>query len=493
MAEIASPLETGSSFVDLPRRYTDRYHADKDGFPVAYEGINFNIAEFLKQRRKQYEDIKANPKALTSQLYNISSTGVISLPTYNDTKGFFCCLLDPQESLVEMSEGYPDPSKFCIHPRPKFDGNVFRLRFGPDVKDWYFLRVLNPRIEAPIVHEIHSEYALNALRKGSEIAKAYGFADEPSIKESFIGLDDFANEWIVGTVLAEELKARKSFALNNITEFIAANVCNAGVTPTFEVITRGGEEILFRLLTTPSDEMINKVTILDTIISPDPIVLNVIKKEHIVQILYQVVMALSELRLIGGFRHNNLNVGNLYSIPIPFELKVGPKTIKHAYTIRISDFSKASMTLIGGNRIYNYNPVSDLILSPDSIIQLPRYHLGVPYYIIDFDDMLMAQHNPLPYCNDLDFYTLLVSMISIPQIFDAFFRNPGDETLKVRIWDLIWFPENVSEMYERLRALSIEIHDGKEVPHTRYLEILRNIPLRCDAMKRVLSAIQDLI
>jgi hypothetical protein len=462
--------------------YSERLKKTRNGFPSSYDKINFDPSDLFRQREKQYREITTRLPKLLENLYTVSSTGMISLPIFNSTSGFFCCLLKPQDNLVESDPGTPN---FCLHPYPKFDGQVYRLRFGPGFKDWYFLRTIETEICEAVVTELKSDLAKRSMRNNSEMAKAHGYYSEPSIKDSFVGLDDFANEWIIGTFLAEYLKS--NFLLNHITEFVGANICNSDRS-TFEVLTRGGEEDFHKIFSGDSDSdyfpvspIFRQETVKETF---EPTLENIelLETSFLINFIKQTLLVLELLSKTNGFRHNTLNLHNIYLVPNRCSIIIAGKTYNFEFTVRFGDFRNSSLTINEGYRLYNHKPVSESYINEGMLSLVPEYHLGSPVHVIDFPEMSVCQHLPYPYYRNLDFFTFFISLVTIPQVFNTFFRSKED--IFKRIWDTCWFPESVSEVFLRVKRGT-----ERELNHRDYLQILRGIPLRSDATKRIMDII----
>jgi hypothetical protein len=217
-----------------------------------------------------------------------------------------------------------------------------------------------------------------------------------------------------------------------------------------------------------------------------------IDSDIILQLLTQITSGLHMLQNYLVFISGDLKAGNVFVKSQPINTTyMGIKLIA-PFTCKIADYGKSSCMYPMNNgtylRFYNESILSNIYLSFDPFVPEIQHISNDYYYIVDHTFVSQVytrtMHMGVPFYKSFDFYTVLVSMLTLPAFYYMFF---SDNKLKSIFWDPIWYDVNeASEANHRIRQHMIE-NKGRSISDA--IIILRGLKLKCNALNIVLGKI----
>jgi hypothetical protein len=197
-----------------------------------------------------------------------------------------------------------------------------------------------------------------------------------------------------------------------------------------------------------------------------------IKLQPLISILKQCTLGLKLLIDTFDFRSGDLKAANILISDEHIKTNIYGLNIDSDFTCKIGDYGKSSITVKVGNhnyRLFSYNPYASLANIFDSTNVASN-----GYYMIDsrLITLSKARHSSHPYYQSFDFYTLLVSLLSIQEYHNIFF---ADHRL-VDMWNELFIEPIIIK--SRLLRETRSINDA--------ISILSGVKLRCDAIDLVI-------
>lgn len=233
--------------------------------------------------------------------------------------------------------------------------------------------------------------------------------------------------------------------------------------------------------------------------------LYLINESVVKQILTQITVGIHMLQHHVGFISGDLKAGNIFLKSDPIDTKYMGIQIKCPFTCKIADYGKSSAMfrqLNGGIiRFYNDSKLSNLYMkihpfSPNISQEDNEY-----YYTIGdiFTTQLYTRirHMGIPFYRSFDYYTVLVSLLTIPAFYYTFFAS---DNLRKIFWDPIWnckfrcgynpvasrsWDENGGiKIMEKIHTYVLE-RKGRKISDA--INILRGTRLKCQAVNIVID------
>lgn len=424
----------------------ERVTLGRDGKPVFYteEMSITKTPEFKVKRSQIIEDFIINISGFTRKLYVAKDRVLDSSMIYLDEKGFCCLLSDTNYVDLDTTPG------MCLHPKPSKIDDYYRLYYGTTDKDIYFLKVYQPKT---LTFELISS-SIPKIRSSDSF--------------SVIRTDEFTNDWLIGFYLWEKHPDLRQYLM----EYLAANICRRPTSAIFEIFLSGYNNSLYNI---NEPYYFEPLQITDSDIKEGSMIVTIMKPEIIATILGQIISYLNEADKIGLY-HNNLTSRSVYYERNDLEYKISGSSCPSTILIKVGDFARAGIKIKLDDKLYIIQR-GDIKLSETEV----RYKSNIPY----FD---LSRMSNLPGNSALDFYTFMVSFISLPTVFNCIFNNPRSE-LKYTIWDKLWFPRDASVIYTRITQLVMVIKEGKLISHQDCIDVLKGAMLK----RNILDEMKDLV
>ena len=168
----------------------------------------------------------------------------------------------------------------------------------------------------------------------------------PSIQElQFFGSDNFTNEYLIGFILDELYHKSQAGGLDGAVHFISATICNSGKkrkgTVIMEYADLGDVESFVK---NPLSSEFREVVIF-TDATGNRFQINGIKSNVIIDLYKQLVSNLDFLHRELEFNHGDLKANNALITSAPSRGNYQGITWNSNFTLKLADFSKASLTI----------------------------------------------------------------------------------------------------------------------------------------------------
>jgi hypothetical protein len=139
-------------------------------------------------------------------------------------------------------------------------------------------------------------------------------------------------------------------------------------------------------------------------------------------------------------------------------------------------------------RLFNHSKYADTYLRLFPFTPSLGNQFNEPYYIIDATTNLSAlthiRHAGVPIYFSWDSYTINISLLLIPEVF---YPVMSDNRLRSVLFDNLWFPDEYSEIWNRLHTA---VQQRKSNSYNIILDILRGLKLKCRANSILLEGLK---
>lgn len=209
------------------------------------------------------------------------------------------------------------------------------------------------------------------------------------------------------------------------------------------------------------------------------------------QILTQIVVSIHMLQKYIGFISGDLKAGNVFLKSEPIDTTYMGIKLQAPFTCKIADYGKSSCMWIYSDdtalRFYNENTLADLYLkihpfTPEVTMEDGEYYYTVGNLSVN-QIYTRTRHMGIPFYKSFDYYTVLISLLTQPEFYYIFFSTP--ELIEI-FWEPIWSNEGY--------AVADRIHEylsqGKGRRISEVIDLLKGFRLKCDAVNRVITALQ---
>lgn len=330
----------------------------------------------------------------------------------------------------------------------------------------------------------------------------------------FFGTDIFTNEYILANILNYIFKSSNlpSLSVNHIISSICLddNAGSQGVS-VMEYAKFGS---ILSLPETMAFEQYFENMMFSNSNSPSPT--RVFTKETILNIVKQIIISYDYLNNF-DFNHSDAKVANalVFDQPISFQYK--GLNVDSPFTVKLADFDKAAITLnlpitqnnnlhpqhakqnnsdpnTAENKDYDFIRFFNKSKIADAYFKLfpfsPKVGTinGEKFYQTDtkFNYQLFAQsrHTGLPFYRSYDIYTFLISFMMMPEVF---FKIFSDAELQMKLWQPLWFPDDSSEMFVKIRD---SVDSNVDPSFKNVVSILSKTKLKCNLSSDLIKTLQ---
>lgn len=441
----------------------------------------YDLTKMEKERTSLIENLNRNPRTFTLTIYNKSS-GTLASPYLSVNNSEICCLIRG-EQFKELN--YNNLPPVCNV------GQIAQLNETGKTSQPYLLTIGDKKFVLKIMRskDPFIEYITKPPSSTKNITP--GSCNYKDLKDySYIASDEFTNEYLIGYLLDFVFK-QYSGGLKNYVTFYTATICASKTlfkTNNYNIIMMEYCDLgsLNNIgLTLPFAPYLEP-----TKFNSDGIItnINVIKSDVLLDIFKQTITSLDFLQDKLQFVHGDLKTRNILLKNEKYSATYRGITINSPFTVKLADFGKSSMTMLLTDqqkpyRFYNYDSLASKYFIFTSFNPKINVANAENYYLIDnvTTSTLYAEfrHMGIPFYQTFDTYTFIISLLLIPEIFRAVFKTEFgvNNMIKPLIWDPLWFPDDVSTVYNALR---ISIKNGDENSMGTILSILKNIKLKCN-------------
>lgn len=452
--------------------------------------FNFSTDELLSQQNDIIRAFIYTPVAISKYTHyrgdipiefrykNIKSP-IIPLIPYNDPK--ICCILSKiQDSEIITPCGLISvtplgtPGKIGV-PYIIHDGTNELVVKMSKVNDLYSTYHSKPPTSIKEIDQLDAHYCLSNV----------------NLKNiRYIASDEFTNETLIAYVL-NYLVTQKPLPSLFVQHYQGAICSNDTGTYGLNIMENCDLGSLDRVITNPKfSKYLTNYEIDDLGYKTKK---KLIDTKIVTSILTQITCGLDMLQSYIGFVSGDLKAGNVFlkSEPINSEYK-GIK-LKADFTCKIADYGKSSCMLMSTNetaiRFYNDSKLSNIYLTIHPFDPNIK-HINDEYYyeignLYNNQIYTRTRHAGVPYFRSFDYYTMIVSTLTIPEFYYSFFAT---ESLRKVFWDPIWIDlETNKEVINRIKQYVL-LGIGRSFNDS--LNILKGIRLRCGAVSAVIDRIQ---
>jgi serine/threonine protein kinase len=310
---------------------------------------------------------------------------------------------------------------------------------------------------------------------------------------SYLGTDTFTNEFLIGFILQDlYFQPPSNFSrLDGVITFLNATVCNTDKKKGVIFMEYANLGDIIDLVQDPlNSEFRNTQDFRDQV--GNPIQLKSLKSSVIVDIFKQIVANLDFLHSELEFNHGDLKANNILVQSKTSQGNYQGLTWNSNFTVKLADFAKSSLTIVDDNmkkvRLFNHSKYADTYLRLFPFTPSLGNQFNEPYYIIDATTNLSAlthiRHAGVPIYFSWDSYTINISLLLIPEVF---YPVMSDNRLRSVLFDNLWFPDEYSEIWNRLHTA---VQQRKSNSYNIILDILRGLKLKCRANSILLEGLK---
>lgn len=210
------------------------------------------------------------------------------------------------------------------------------------------------------------------------------------------------------------------------------------------------------------------------------------------QILQQLLVALFSLQTYLQFQHGQLTADQIWLSREAVDVDIYGLPLVLDFTCKLTNFDSSCLTqYLGPNhrphRFYQRAPqVETVNFERPEFAPFVGDYAGESYYQLNnaLTGNILDRWRYLgyPFYSTIDTYTLLVSLLLIPQFHYTIMTN---DQLRETFWEPLWFPIDVNVMYNR-------IVNQLPLGYTSYddiIDLLRNVRLKCQVTRDLIYAL----
>lgn len=310
----------------------------------------------------------------------------------------------------------------------------------------------------------------------------------------YIGMDDFANETIVGSIVKEAFEEARAPKLYNSVDY--ASICGKyGVILTD--YAENGDLFSFSRNLGDFAKLGNP---------------NVIEPKVIATIIKQVGSSLDFLQEKVQFIHSDLKVQNV--LISSKGVSGGHKGLSFnstGYSARIADFGNASASLTSKNsfrpkkiRVFNEVRVTRYLPGGTANYKMKTQQKEECYKIelgsgrsgtstgqckesywwklptsFNVKLSLITAHSGMPFYRSYDYYVFIITLMMCPSLYNGIM---DDTRLKGRVWDSLWMAKDLEKVTRDVKS-----YHGKVPSLGKAIKVLKKYHMRCDGLQNSLE------
>jgi len=445
--------------------------------------LNFDLNRFQADQNTLLMALSNDPIQFVKNFYVHTNNQIYSsYSAFNNPD--LCCLID--KSNLSLKYNSTICSTVKLINSSTINSDLVHSYLVTNLTTNYLLKVLPINDVNIVIKDLPSLVIQELLKNDTLLTSCMGFSID-NLK--YIGSDDFTNHSLISLLLNYLFTSLAPSLTTYLTCFSCSlcsifepspfgNIYNLYGVNLLEAIDLGSLDkigidqsfSIYRQVKRINSDQPNKYTEIQ-IVNPD-IILSIIK---------QVILTLSFLQTSVHFIHGNLKANDILISSSPLTTSYAGISIDSPFTCKLSNFSKSSLTFAlsdGNYRFYNNLWLSDIFTAIQPFNPVLISNHAQPYYIIkdNFTAQLFIRSRSmgLPFYPTFDTYTFLVSFFLIPQIFHSIFTN---DILKSTIWDILWYPDDISTIYNKLKN---SIYSNSPNSFPTIFNLLKGLKLKCN-------------
>lgn len=453
--------------------------------------------EFLKQRVDVLKPLYANPRKFAATLYSVITTGPawnreieIFSPYLETDYEYICCLI--KEDGERKARGKPT---ICIYSKVKQipgnkEGIIYLITLPPEFPQDNFV-LKTSEITPQISYLYTPPTSIKAIQQMSRREELFSCLYPNLTNLNLIGSDGFTNEYLIGYLLRTLYDQQKQVGLDGIARFQASTICHkqkdinlGSILTEYADFGNINDFVKLPFITLPTDytDATGKIIKIRSVLP-----------SVVIEILKQIAINLDFLHQTVQFNHGDLKTANIL---------ISSKTSKGNYrgllwdsgfTVKIADFSRSSLTITINNkpiRLFNHNLSANAYLTVVPFKPILGNFFNEPYYILDTTlnaaALALIRHMGVPFYFSFDTYTVLVSLLLIPEIF---YPIMSTDSLRKSLWENLWFPDEISEAWKRLYSA---MSSRKPNSYDTIIDIIKGLKLKCRANEILFGVLRTL-
>src|SRR5205085_7919425 len=178
--------------------------------------------------------------------------------------------------------------------------------------------------------------------------------------------------------------------------------------------------------------------------------------EIIFHIFAQITVGIHMLQSYTAFISGDLKAGNVFIKSDPIDMMYQGIKLHADFTCKIADYGKSSCMLPRTDgtslRFFTESFLSNVYLKihpfePDVTRAAGEYYYTIGN-LLDVQLYTRIRHAGVPFYRSFDYYTVLVSILTIPVFHYMFFAT---ERLLQTFWDPVWIDEDGEEAIDRIK------------------------------------------
>ena len=434
----------------------------------------------ISQQIQIIETITAQPNLTAFAVHNSENlpSDIISIapPFISHNDASMCCILHAIRGTIAESM-CEDINVRALGPTGKV-GVPYLL-----TRDNQTLIVKVSEVDAPYTK--YQEKPPTSLNKLNIVGVRACLTKVPVQNIRYMVSDEFTNETLIAYVLnylASKVSLPPLFVIHH-----DAGVCtDQGVTY--------GMNIMEYCDLGPLDEFVPAYAIQSNITYRGRTQrIKIASENDVYAVLTQLTVALDMLESNIGFTSGDLKAGNVFvkSDAIDYEYK--GIHLQAPFTCKIGDYGKSSCMIRRSTgtalRFYTDSKLARAYLKIHPFDPNIQEYDGVMYYTLGtLTNLQLAtrtRHMGIPFYMSMDYYTILVSLLTRPAYFYTFFSS---EKLLSTFWQPVWNPNESSQDLIDMIYNYVLDNSGRSINDA--LNMLKGRSLRCDAVTAVMKKLQ---
>lgn len=286
-------------------------------------------------------------------------------------------------------------------------------------------------------------------------------------KTSYLGLDEFSNESCIAYIVNKICeKSQFKFVVKYHRSFICQNqgvnlmeYCDLGDLSQFPRHEHVREKY------TESISLFDEIHTVPSIVT-------------VTQIFHQVIAGLDFLSQQAGFISGDLKAANIFVKTEKVSGSYRGMSLDAPFMCKISDYGKSSCLLKTDTeniRIFNAVSYANIYFIAGDFE--PNFTKDGRYVVDDYlltNTYANLRHMGSPYFRTYDFYTFVVSLLTVPEFYFRFFTS---DYLLAHFWHPLW--ANVDEENEVKRRIDAYVSKFQHTGIGEAIGILKGISLSC--------------
>lgn len=438
--------------------------------------VKYDLAAMENNRNRVLTKLFENPENFANTLYTTKKSGFIWTsseifsPYLMLDREEFCCLLKTltPSDIQNVDINSKPPTCFLAHVT-KIE-STDNTGYNVELKnEKFFIKTL--KVTAPYIYYFSDALVINSKLQNFNICNAI----LNNINVNYIGSDNFTNSILIGYILNlinDQYKA--DTGLNGIIRTYGATICQESKTGLLLLEYLNGNSF-------------------NTYISK-----NLPTKSFVLNIFKQLVVNLDFLWTRAYFNHGNLLSGKLAIMAEPLNVTYKNVKINSSVTVKIGDFENAALTIKRTDTNYlrlfaydtytatyfklnNFNPTLNVTAN-----KVNNYYILSSYF--NAVELGKIRHMGIPFYSSFDLYTILISLLVIPSIYNIVFN---DNDLSNIFFRNMWYPEDISPVYIDIKKI---VDSNRQKPPTfdDILKILHGRKLKCNLTAEMLEVLSRL-